>query len=239
MQTLNSAAITAFDQNDQANPYMSSQSKACIALIREQIVEKQNPLNEISDHFTNSFVAAYSEYTGSGSKLSKNDKKGLIRKISRQSIQLQKCIREEEWTQINVSEAFHDVDDVEGVYSVGNTACDELYLIIRTFCQTLEAFYAPFLPIQANTPAASEMHLDCLKLSEDLIFSKNQTAKTIQILLRVDTQLDDAGIRKKCRYMRLNEFTTGNFGIPQELQLINCPIPYSMTIVQIREVLKD
>lgn len=86
-----------------------------------------------------------------------------------------------------MSEAFHDVDDVEGVYSVGNTACDELYLIIRTFCQTLEAFYAPFLPIQANTPAASEMHLDCLKLSEDLIFSKNQTAKTIQILLRVDT----------------------------------------------------
>ena len=41
----------------------------------------------------------------------------------------------------------------------------------------------------------------------------------MQILIRVDTLVDDSELRKKCKWMKITDFTTADFGVSQDFQL--------------------
>ena len=78
-------------------------------------------------------------------------------------------------------------------------ACDELDSLIRGFTTTVEIFFQPYYPREITT----DLHEDFIALSQTMFFKKmNQgsISKTLTILMRVDSQINDKDLRDKRRH---------------------------------------
>ena len=64
----------------------------------------------------------------------------------------------------------------------------------------------------------NSLHEDIMKLCQKLFFRANQINKSILILVRVDSQVDDKDLRKKCRHMK--NYNTLDFGIDPDFCLM-------------------
>ncbi len=109
--------------------------------------------------------------------------------------------------------------EIEQQKSVGTTAADELYTLLRTFCLMVETFYKPLLPEKVEFyDVMSLLHEDTFRLCQSVVFRESYVTISLLILMRADSQLDDKDIRHKCRIMA--KFTTEDFGLDEQLQLI-------------------
>ena len=93
--------------------------------------------------------------------------------------------------------------------SLGDSAVDELNLITDMLCLQLEQFYKPFTP----TNVRKALHEDFLRLSYQILFEQNrhQVYRTIAILMRVDTYVNDKDLRDKHKILR--KYTPNEFGL--------------------------
>lgn len=102
--------------------------------------------------------------------------------------------------------------------SVSALATDELYIVQKTLCLLVETFYRPLLPSVPEFAAVIQLlHEDILKLCQGLLFGQGDLASSVLILVRIDSQLDDKDIRRKCK--QLEDFSTADFGLSEHLQL--------------------
>ena len=85
-------------------------------------------------------------------------------------------------------------------HTLSTKAVDELYVLIRTFCNVIETFFQPFYPIEVTY----DLHSDFMLLSQHLLFKRQEDGRVyeiVTILMRVDSQLDDKDLREKMRLM--------------------------------------
>lgn len=106
--------------------------------------------------------------------------------------------------------------------SVCTQAADELYNILACYCMLVEQFFKPLMPVMQGeyetSIVFSNLHEDIMKLCQKLFFRSNQVNKSILILVRVDSQVDDKDLRKKCKIMK--NYTTLDFGIDPDFSLM-------------------
>ncbi len=164
----------------------------------------------------------YSKYTGVGlsTRLSEQQKKKMFKQLILDS----KALRETSTsqggrTEINLSLAIDDFERIEDetrILSVSALATDELYIVQKTLCLLVETFYRPLLPSDTDFADVIQLlHEDILKLCQSLLFWRSDLASSVLILVRIDSQLDDKDIRRKCK--QLEEFSTADFGLSEHL----------------------
>ena len=89
-------------------------------------------------------MSSYSKYTGIGSKtkLTKEEKKSLFKKLVQDSKALKERFddKNSRRTEINssvINDDFEIIDDEMKVSSVSTLATDELYIVLKTLCLTV------------------------------------------------------------------------------------------------------
>ena len=97
-------------------------------------------------------------------------------------------------------------------------ACDELDTFIRGFTSTVEIFFQPFYPKEVT----QDLHEDFIALSQLMFFRQvndGMVYKTLTILMRVDSQINDKDLRDKRKLF--DEFSPLDFGIDDEFCMMN------------------